>query len=79
MSGSNFLRLTSFFVPAKCTNGQLGVLSILPILLMPKRFYVVVMLCAEVTDVKPVHLAANQTQPLLIQADFLAAGLCAAR
>ena len=39
MNCSNSFRLTSFFVPTKITNGQLGVLSILSILLMPMLLY----------------------------------------
>ncbi len=39
MNCSNSFRLTSFFVPTKSTNGQLGVLSILLILLMPMLLY----------------------------------------
>jgi len=39
MNCSNSFRLTSFFVPTKSTNGQLGVLSILSILLMPMLLY----------------------------------------
>ena len=39
MNCSNSFRLTSFFVPTKSTNGQLGVLSILSILLMPILLY----------------------------------------
>ena len=65
LNGSNSFRLTNLFVPTKSTNGQLGVLSILSILLMPILLYFAASLVVRVIFRRIGTMGTARLAPLL--------------